>query len=321
MTFAPMIAWRSGRPPRATDRDAAERSEAAADLADGRGRDADRLIRWMVCIATSVAVALAVQMVEKRQLSHFRVSVAERHGPLRHPDPNSDPLKPWNPLPVPHLLFCLNGAGRRRRRTAGIRDEVPDDRCRPGPRRRLASANPGSATATRTEKYRPQYPPSVPAPEVRRTRARKNHATREPNSPIRRPISRPASEKYISRRRDPIPLTDFHPAPAAQRTELLRRRAGNAGERRRRTGHQRMDRTEQRTAVAPLRRSGTGQRRATTSSATCSRHATRESTGPHGFRRIRPGTLQHHRAGHPRKARRQRSGAEQAKPLYPAGYR
>jgi len=61
--------------------------------------------------------------------------------------------------------------------------------------------------------------------------------------------------------------------------------------------------------------------RTTTSSATCSRHATRESTGPHGFRRIRPGTLQRHRAGHQRKARRQRSGAEQAKPLYPAGYR
>ncbi len=158
-------------------------------------------------------------MVEKRQLSHFRVSVAERHGPLRHPDPNSDPLKPWNPLPVPHLLFCLNGAGRRRRRTAAIRDEVPDDRCRPGPRRRLASANPGSATATRTEKYRPQYPPSVPAPEVRRTRARKNHATREPNSPIRRPISRPASKSILlgagTQSHSPISTPHPHPQPSA----------------------------------------------------------------------------------------------------------
>ena len=45
-------------------RDAAERSEAAADLADRRGRDAHRLTRWMVCIATSLAAALAVQMIE-----------------------------------------------------------------------------------------------------------------------------------------------------------------------------------------------------------------------------------------------------------------
>ena len=206
-------------------RDAAERSEAAADLADRRGRDADRLTRWMVCIAISLAAALAVQMVEKRQLSHFRVSVAERQGPLRHPDPNSDPLKPWNPLPVPHLLFCLNGAGRHRRRPQAS-----------GMRSLTTAAGPGHGDAwlrrtrdprgyTHREVPPPQYPPSVPAPEVRGTRAERksrNEGTKQPDPTSNQPSG---VEKCASWCQDPIPPTDFHPAPAAQRTALLRRRA------------------------------------------------------------------------------------------------
>lgn len=42
---------------------AAERSQAAADLADRHARDADRLTRWMVGIAIALAAALAVQMM------------------------------------------------------------------------------------------------------------------------------------------------------------------------------------------------------------------------------------------------------------------
>ena len=42
---------------------AVERSQAAADLADRRDRDADRLTRWMVGVAIALAAALAVQMM------------------------------------------------------------------------------------------------------------------------------------------------------------------------------------------------------------------------------------------------------------------
>ena len=60
-------------------RDAADRSQAAADLADRRARDADRLTRWMVGVAIALAAALAVQMMALQgAVADLRAVVIER---------------------------------------------------------------------------------------------------------------------------------------------------------------------------------------------------------------------------------------------------
>ena len=57
--------------------DSAGRAERAADLADRRARDADRISRWMIAFGLALAGLLAVQILTLRgDIAALRADVA-----------------------------------------------------------------------------------------------------------------------------------------------------------------------------------------------------------------------------------------------------